>query len=416
MSSATASRAEDRPRGVRRTVVRAAGPEPVTGAGVPAAAAVFGAVRRLGAPFRDELVTATGLSHATVNRQVVALVAAGLLRERPDLVRAGAVGRPRVPVEIDVERFGVLGLHVGLQQTTLAVGGLRGNVLSAIDVPTPRDGDPAVALAGPAARLRRFAAARPGRTVLQVGLVVGGRLSGERNRLGHPRLGWDPAPLAEIVDRLGLPGVVVVPQIEAVAGAESLLSPHVDEGSTLHVYAREAVGAVLTVDGRVHAPTGGPGTISHLPVGGDEPCHCGRTGCLEASAGDSAVARAAHAAGLVRAPVIEQVVAAAEDGDRRAHDLLTARARLLGNGVALVRDLLNPDRVVLAGQAFTRYRPGLAHVSESFSRSTALPPISLQASTFGHALQAVAACTAGLRPIYADPLGAVARAPARRSL
>ena len=405
----------DRARAGRRVPVRAAAPEPLSGTGLPAAAAVLGAVRRAGAPFRDELVTATGLSHATVNRQVVALTGAGLVRERPDLVRQGTVGRPRIPVEIDTDRFGVLGLHVGLHRTTLAVGDLRGTVLSSTDVPTPRDDDPARALGGLSARLRRFADRRSGRTVLQVGLVVGGQLSGERDRLGHPRLGWDPAPLAEIVDRVGLPGVVVVPQIEAMAGAESLLSPHVDEGTTLHVYAREAVGAVLTVDGRVHAPARGPGTISHLPVGGDETCSCGRTGCLEASAGDSAVARIAHRAGLVAAPAIEQVIAAAEGGDRRAHDLLAERARLLGRGVALVRDVLNPDRVVVAGQAFTAYRAGLAHMSESFSRATALPPISLQAGTFGHALQAVAACTAALRPIYADPLAVLRRATARRS-
>lgn len=402
-------------RPARRAVVRAAAPEPVTGAGVPAAAAVLGAVRRAGVVFRDELVTATGLSHATVNRQVVALVAAGVVRERPDLVPTGTVGRPRIPLEIDTDRFGVLGLHVGLHRTTLAVGDLRGTVVSATDVPTPRDAEPGTALAGLAARLRRFAARGPGRTVLQVGLVVGGQVSGERDRFGHPRLGWDPAPLADIVDRVGLPGVVVVPQIEAMAGAESLLSPHVDEGTTLHVYAREAVGAVLTVDGRVHAPAGGPGTVSHLPVGGDgvlgrERCHCGRTGCLEAAAGDSAVARAAHAAGIVDAPVIEKVVGAAEGGDRRAHDLLAERAALLGRGVALVRDVLNPDRVVLAGQAFTAYRAGLAHVSRSFAEASALPPISLQAGTFGSALQAVAACTAGLRPIYADPLGTTRRA------
>ena len=410
------TRSAPRPR-----LVRADPPEPVTGAGVPAAAAVFGAVRRAGAAFRDELVTATGLSHATVNRQVVALVGAGLLRERPDLVPAGSVGRPRVPVEVDTDRFGVLGLHVGLHRTTLAVGDLRGTVLSATDVPTPRDAEPGTALAGLAARLRRFAArgaSGPGRTVLQVGLVVGGQVSGERDRLGHPRLGWDPTPLAELVDRVGLPGVVVVPQIEAMAGAECLLAPHLDEGTTLHVYAREAVGAVLTVDGRVHAPGGGPGTISHLPVGGTggdggllgrERCHCGRTGCLEAAAGDSAVARAAHTAGIVDTPAIEAVTAAAEGGDRRAHDLLAERAALLGRGVALVRDVLNPDRVVLAGQAFTAYRPGLAHVSRSFAAASVLPPIGLRAGTFGSALQAVAACTTGLRPIHADPLGAVRR-------
>ena len=417
--AAVPGRPVPRPRPTHRRTVRAGAPVPLGGTATPAAAAVLGAVRRIGAPFRDEVVVETGLSHATVNRQIVALVEAGLVRERPDLVRPGTVGRPRVPVEIDQDRFGVLGMHVGLHRTTLAVGDLRGTVLAAVDVPTPRDEDPGRALHGLSLALRRLGDRHPERSVLQVGLVIGGRLSGERDRLGHPRLGWDTAPLAEIVDRIALSDVVVVPQIEAVAGAESLLSPHVDEGTTLHVYAREAVGAVLTVDGRVHAPSGGPGTISHLPVGGSEPCPCGRTGCLEAAVGDAAVARAAAAAGVVAQPVIEQVVAAAEEGSRRAHDLLVERAHLLGRGVALVRDVLNPDRVVLAGQAFTAYRQGLAHVSESFSRTTALPPMSLQVSSFGPALQAVAACTAALRPIYADPLAVLrklaARTPTRKA-
>ncbi|GAA1872632.1 ROK family protein [Pseudonocardia ailaonensis] len=406
--------ARSRPSSHRRAaVIRAGAPQPVGGAGAPAAAAVLAGVRRIGAPFRDEVVADTGLSHATVNRQVVALIEAGLLRERPDLVRPGTVGRPRVPVEIDQDRFGVLGLHVGLQRTTLSVGDLRGTVLAAVDVPTPSGDDPCHTLGILSEKLRRFGDRFGERLVLQVGLVIGGQLSGDRDLLGHRRLGWDTAPIAEIVDRVVLSDVIMVPQIEAMAGAESLLSPHVDEGTTLHVYAREAVGAVLTVDGHVHAPSAGPGTISHLPVGGTTSCPCGRIGCLEASVGDSAVAGAAHRAGLVDAPQIERVIAAAAGGSRAAHALLVERAHLLGRGVALVRDVLNPDRVVLAGQAFTAYRPGLAHVSESFSGSTALPPMSLQVSSFGPALQAVAACTAALRPIYADPLAVLRKVAAR---
>jgi predicted NBD/HSP70 family sugar kinase len=208
--------------------------------------------------------------------------------------------------------------------------------------------------------------------------------------------------------------VVVVPQVEAMAAAETLLSRQPLEGSVLHVYAREAVGAVLTVDGAVHSPTSGPGTISHLPVGGTVGCECGATGCLEASIGDTAVAGAAHRAGVVGKPSIEAVLAAAAGGDRAAHDLLVERARLLGRGVAMVRDVLNPDHVVLAGQAFTAYRPALAHVSASFAATTALEPISLHVSSLGHAVQAVAACTAALGPVYADPLSAVRKAAARR--
>ncbi|MDT7639218.1 MAG: hypothetical protein QOC83_3506, partial [Pseudonocardiales bacterium] len=74
--------------------VRHRGPSPTPR---PPSAAVLDAARRAGLIFRDELVAATELSHATVNRQVTRLLEVGLLRERPDLVQAGAVGRPRVP-------------------------------------------------------------------------------------------------------------------------------------------------------------------------------------------------------------------------------------------------------------------------------------------------------------------------------
>ena len=378
-----------------------------------AASAVLTTVLRAGPTFRDELAARTGLSHATANRQVAQLLDAGLLRERPDLTPAGAVGRPRLPVELDPDDYGVLGIHIGLRRTTLAAGDLRGQVLGAVDVPSPA-GDPAEVVTLLTHRLRRFGARWPRRRVLQVGLVVGGQLSADRSRLRHPRLGWDSAPLADIVDRVTDSDVVVVPQVEAMAGADTLLSPHRAGGSALYVYAREAVGAVLTEDGAVGVPASAPGTISHLPVGGTARCHCGATGCLEASAGDSAVAEAAHRAGIVPTPSIAAVTAAAEGGNRAAHELLAERARLLGRGVALVRDVLNPDRVVLLGQAFTGYRPGLAHVSASFAAHSALEPLSLQVSALGTGVQARAACAAALRPVYADPLGTVLRSESAR--
>jgi predicted NBD/HSP70 family sugar kinase len=374
---------------------------------------VLDAARRDGPVFRDALAAATGLSHATANRQVSRLLEAGLLRERPDLIPVGAVGRPRVPVEVEPDRFGVLGLHIGLRTATLAVGDLRGRVLGAQDVPTP-DGSPAEVVGTLTRRLRGFGARWPERAMLRLGVVVGGQLSSDRDRLRHPRLGWDAEPVARIVDRIADPDVVLVPQVEAMAAAETVLARREAVGRTLYVYAHEAVGAVLTSDGDGPTPPGGPGTISHLPVGGDVRCHCGATGCLEASTGDAVVAAAAHRAGIVDEPSINKVIAAAERGDRAAHELLLRRARLLGRGVALARDVLNPDRVVLIGQAFTGYRPALAQVSAEFAASSALEPMSLRVSSLGAGVQALAACTVALRAVYANPLAAVRKAQLRR--
>jgi predicted NBD/HSP70 family sugar kinase len=379
-------------------------PRPTRPFGRLPGAAVLDAARRAGPICRDELATATALSHATVNRQVARLLETGLLRERPDLVPAGAVGRPRVPVELDPDEFGVLGIHIGRHRTTLAAGDLRGRVLDAVEVPTP-SGAPADVVTLLTARLRRFGARWPGRRMLRVGLVLGGR----------PVPAGRPDPVGELAARFAGSDVVVVPQLAAMVGAETLLARHPADGTTLYVYARDAVASVLTVDGALPGPTAGTGTISHLPVGGAARCHCGATGCLEASVGDASVAAAAHTAGIVGAPDIAEVIAAAERGGLAAHELLVERAVLLGRGVALARDVLDPDRVVLLGQAFTGYRPGLAHVRESFAATSVLAPLVPGVSSLGAAPQALAACTAALRPVYADPLAAVRGARPRDS-
>ena len=86
------------------------------------------------------------------------------------------------------------------------------------------------------------------------------RLSADRTVLRHPRLGWADVPVAALVDRAVGVDVVVVPQVEAVVEAETVLAPRSTAGSTLFVYARDAVAAVLAVDGAVHTPAGGSAT------------------------------------------------------------------------------------------------------------------------------------------------------------
>lgn len=69
-----------------------------------AAASVFSATRLRGPIARDVIAQVTQLSIATVNRQVTALLDAGVLRERADLAALGAIGRPRVPSRSTMNR------------------------------------------------------------------------------------------------------------------------------------------------------------------------------------------------------------------------------------------------------------------------------------------------------------------------
>jgi len=388
-----------------------------------AAASVFRAVRLRGPVGRDVIAKVTSLSIATVNRQVIALLEAGLLRERADLAVSGAIGRPRVPVEVNHEPFVTLGIHIGARTTSIVATDLFGRTLDTVETPTPLNAPgPALAsLADSASRyLRRWHRRRP----LWVGVAIGGAVDSATGHVDHSRLGWRQAPVGPVLaDALGLP-VSVASHVDAMAGAELLLGMRrfaPSSPTSLYVYARETVGYALVIGGRVHCPASGPGTIAPLPVYSEL---LGGTGQLESTVSDEAVLAAARRlrilpgfAGAAPAgrPVgtssaITDLVRVARAGNQQAKDLLAERARVLGEAAALLRDLLNPDELVVGGQAFTEYPEAMEQVEAAFAARSVLAPRAIRVTVFGNRVQEAGAGIVSLGGLYAEPLSAMRRA------
>ncbi|MBW9216332.1 ROK family protein [Mumia sp. zg.B53] len=347
-----------------------------------------------GVAFRDQIADSTGLSAATVGRQVTALARRGLLRERPDCTRSGHVGRPSIPVEVDDRRLSAGAVHIGRLVTTVALTDLRGRVLGIAHLPT-RGSDRDLATVA-ARRLVGLRAGIGDRTLVTAAVVAP----------------WEALDRSPMVAGRALRDVTALPtatadHVAAVAAADLLSSPEHAQGTTVYVYARETVGVATVHDGAV--PSGGrrTGSVTHLPTTSDAPCSCGSRGCLGATV--AAIGPAAHAAGIVTRPDVELVHAAGLSGDATAHALLMARADHLGRAVAIVRDLLDPNRVVLAGQAFTAYPPAAPVVLDAFRRTTGLGPVPISLSRFGAEVQAAAAGAIALGPLYRDPIAALDR-------
>lgn len=362
----------------------------------PAATRVLEEVRGAGPLARDLIGRATGLSPATVSRAVSALTEAGLLRERRDLAPTGQVGRPGAPVEIDPTSYVVVGVHLGVLETTVALCDVAGRVLASESRPHPRGAAPDHGLIG------RIAAALlgsvAGRVPLGAGLVAPWR-----------DLGLEPASTAAALEEvLGL-DVSTADHIAAVAAAEYIHRRHGTGGINTYVYARNSAGFVMAVDRGLQTEVSRVASLTHFPSGTDVPCHCGRAGCLAASAGDHAIAQEAYAAGLVATPRIEELYVVAARGDEQALALRRRRARLLGRLAATVRDMVDPDRLILVGQAFTDFPPMLDEVLAAFRETTRLPELTPSFTRFGAGIQAVAAGTIALGPVYDDPLGVVPR-------
>ena len=400
-----------------------------------AAGSVFGAARLRGPIARDVIAQVTGLSIATVNRQVTALLDAGVLRERADLAVSGAIGRPRVPVEVNHEPYLTLGIHIGARTTSIVATDLFGRTLDVVETPTPR-GPQAAALASLAASARRYLSRWHRRRALWVGVAAGGVVDSATGYLDHPRLGWSDAPVGPVLaEALGLP-VSVASHVDAMAGAELLLGGRrlqvseiagaaaasapakpllASAGTSLYVYARETVGFALSIGGQVHSPTSGPGTIAALPA---ESELLGGTGQLESTVSDEAVLIAARKARIIAADgpasTMPAVLRAARQGNGQAQALLAERARVLGQAVALLRDMLNPDDLVVGGQAFTEYPEGMEVVEAAYAQRSVMPARQIRVTAFGNRVQEAGAGVVSLVGLYADPIGAMKRALNRR--
>jgi predicted NBD/HSP70 family sugar kinase len=220
-----------------------------------------------------------------------------------------------------------------------------------------------------------------------------------------------------LAEALGLP-VSVASHVDAMAGAELLLGVRrlpAQSSTSLYVYARETVGYALVIGGKVHSPASGPGTIAALPVHSEL---LGGSGQLESTVSDEAVLVAARRAGIVPdsgsmagpASNMTAVLRAARQGNEAARGLLAERARVLGEAVALLRDMLNPDDLVVGGQAFTEYPEGMNLVEAAFACRSVLPSRDIRMTAFGNRVQEAGAGVVSLGGLYADPIGAMRRA------
>jgi predicted NBD/HSP70 family sugar kinase len=367
-------------------------------------ARVMRAIRFRGPVSRPEIAATTGLSVATVSRATATLAAAGVIRERPELMHDGSVGRPSVPVEMDPLGPVTVAVHIGLQRSVVAICDLACRILGEHAIPTPGRDPERIAdeLTAVAFRLLDGHRHRP---LVRGGIATAARLTGP-GRIDHDLLGWVDVPVTDLfADRIGVP-FSVAPHVEAMAAAELLVGHETHEGTTMVVYAREHLGSALVIDGAVHRPRAGSPELAYLPVGEVEVLDDRGAGLLDVI-GDSGLVRAAARRGIPVGSVAELAERARHDAVAEA--LLVERATVLGRLVGFVSSITRPDSVVLCGQAFTdhpRYLTPLIRATRRTRLTGGVPD--LRVTTAGGRIQQFAAMAVALDAIAADPTAALA--------
>ena len=301
---------------------------------------------------RGEVLDATGLSRMTVAQRIDALLSAGLLVEGR-LGEATGGRRPR-NLRFNAGHARVVAASVDTTHTRVALTDLDGRVLA------DRDVDVAVT-SGPDATLDALAdAARalPGgpdglRAVCGLGVSLPGPVDPDTGQPSQPPImpGWDGYPVADHL-ATALPGVPVLTANDADAAAVGEHSAgHPGARALCLVKVSTGIGTGIVIDGRPYrGADGGAGDIGHVRLRShaDALCMCGAHGCLAAVASGRAVARALTDLGIP-AESGRDVRALLAAGSPQAARLTQEAGRLVGEVMATVVSVLNPEVVVVGG-------------------------------------------------------------------
>lgn len=239
----------------------------------------------------------------------------------------------------------------------------------------------------------RDALARHGDAVPEsIGVSCGGPLDSVKGLvLSPPNLpGWDRIPVVRILSEgLGAPAHL---QNDANACALAEWKYGAGRGCRSMVFLTfgTGMGGGLILDGRLYSGANDmAGEVGHIRMAGDGPVGYGKKGSFEGFCSGGGIAQIAKAevrrllaAGgkpalcpdetAMAALTARHVGDAARGGDVLAGEILATSGRYLGRALAILIDVLNPERIVI-GSIFGRCEEFLRPAMEEAIRAEALP-------------------------------------------
>ena len=276
-----------------------------------------------------------------------------------------------------MQRTLIGGLDIGGTKCAAVLGitdGKDAEVAGRKAFPTPDS--PGKAIGALAGALKELVAAHPEYMLRAIGISCGGPLDSARGVVQSPPNlpGWDDidvvSPLRQAFD------VPVALQNDANACALAEWRWGAGRGSRNMVFLTfgTGLGAGIVLDGKVlDGSSGFAGEVGHLRLTDDGPQGYGKRGSFEGWCSGGGIVRAAlEYHGFAEGITAAELARLARDGNAEARAVYEHSARMLGRGLALLVDVLNPDRIVI-GSIYARQRELMEPVMLQVMAQEALP-------------------------------------------
>ncbi|MBQ7725778.1 MAG: ROK family protein [Clostridia bacterium] len=225
-----------------------------------------------------------------------------------------------------------------------------------------------------------------------IGISCGGPLDSERGViLGPPNLkGWDEVPIAEqIREHYGVP-VSLQNDANACAVAEWKFGAGRGCRNMVFLTFGTGLGAGLILDGKLYrGASDNAGEVGHIRLENFGPVGYGKAGSFEGFCSGGGIAQLGYTLALEKAQqgkpplylkpgdrrediTAKSIAEAALQGDKTALEVYQICGEMLGKGLSVIMDLLNPERIVI-GNIFARAQNLLWQSAGEVIKREALP-------------------------------------------
>jgi glucokinase len=264
-----------------------------------------------------------------------------------------------------------IGIDIGGTKTAISAGGEGGAIFEKKAFPTDRNLDTALEniFRETGALITAYT---PG--VSAIGISCGGPLDSEKGIVQSPPNlpGWDDVPIIKLLEKKFSLPAFIENDANACALAEWYYGAGTGCKNMIFLTFGTGLGAGLILDGRLYRGANGlAGEAVHIRMSEDGPLGYGKRGSLEGWCSGGGLS-AAYLDAYGETISGGEVCLRAETGDEKALTVIEKSAAMLGRGLALLIDIINPDRIII-GSIFARSEALFRGRVERVIREEALP-------------------------------------------
>lgn len=301
---------------------------------------------------RGHLAEVTGLSRVTIGQRLSELFEAKIITEGDELMLSG--GRPRRPIRLNNAAALIAAADVGETHLHIAITDLAPSVLIEETIPFDMNQSPQTTLTQIALAAARLIVTlnRRIQDLVGLGLSLPAPVNFREGSVVGPSVmaGWDDFDIRGYLGKLLPIPVMVDNDVNLLAMAEVDL--HANKAVQIaFVKIGTGIGCGIMADERLfRGASGASGDIGHIQLvtEGAKLCRCGKMGCVEAHAAGWAIARDLRALGY-RTQTARDVVDLVRGNVPEAVQLVRQAGRVLGEVIADLVSILNPDKIIIGG-------------------------------------------------------------------